>query len=375
MTASFSVRPHAWCTPIGLFAVIGPSRNRNSGAPARSSRRRSKARRRRPSAAGPAARPRAGCSASRSWAPRTRGGRTRLPAARVRSGRVGSYVRTPCVASCTVLHALCIAGLAVFARAAVTTTTARAHHGSTPGDPSATAQDLSDRQFVSTAVTGHELVDGTDGRRSVSRTRSEFTRQRRLQHDSGAVRDRATASFVVDGEVAVDTDRLLDRSSRPRTIGSLGLLDRRPGAIVARRRHADADRRRSESSRSRPSEQARSTRRNSLTGRRDHLRRAGSRSRAGSPIRDNGGVGMRTDCKHYESRTYQSGDIVRKCRIDLAPEAPWKCPDDCPGYERRMIDAGWQYGSLADGAGAGRRAHRPSSAMTSPRCSTRPRAS
>lgn len=55
---------------------------------------------------------------------------------------------------------------------------------------------------------------------------------------------------------------------------------------------------------------------------------------------------MRTDCKHYESRTYQSGDIVRKCRIDLAPEAPWKCPDQCPGYERKMLDAGWVYGSL-----------------------------
>ena len=55
---------------------------------------------------------------------------------------------------------------------------------------------------------------------------------------------------------------------------------------------------------------------------------------------------MRTDCKHYESRTYQSGDVVRKCRIDLAPEAPWKCPAECPGFERRMIDAGWQYGSL-----------------------------
>jgi hypothetical protein len=63
-------------------------------------------------------------------------------------------------------------------------------------------------------------------------------------------------------------------------------------------------------------------------------------------VRDNGSVGMRTDCRHYESRTYPSGDTVRKCRIDLAPDAPWKCPDDCPGYERRMIDAGWQYGSL-----------------------------
>jgi hypothetical protein len=58
-------------------------------------------------------------------------------------------------------------------------------------------------------------------------------------------------------------------------------------------------------------------------------------------------MGMRTDCKHYESRTYPSGDVVRKCRIDLAPEAPWKCPENCPGYERRMIDAGWQYGSFA----------------------------
>ena len=58
---------------------------------------------------------------------------------------------------------------------------------------------------------------------------------------------------------------------------------------------------------------------------------------------------MRVDCKYYESRTYGSGEVVRKCRIDLAPEAPWRCPDDCVGYERRMIDAGWQVGSLEKG--------------------------
>jgi hypothetical protein len=58
---------------------------------------------------------------------------------------------------------------------------------------------------------------------------------------------------------------------------------------------------------------------------------------------------MRVDCKYYESRTYSSGEVVRKCRIDLAPEAPWRCPDDCVGYERRMIDAGWQVGSLEAG--------------------------
>lgn len=58
---------------------------------------------------------------------------------------------------------------------------------------------------------------------------------------------------------------------------------------------------------------------------------------------------MRTDCKHYESRTYQSGEVVRRCALDLAPEAPWSCPAECPRYERRMIDVGWQYGDLTKG--------------------------
>jgi hypothetical protein len=58
---------------------------------------------------------------------------------------------------------------------------------------------------------------------------------------------------------------------------------------------------------------------------------------------------MRTDCRHYESRTYTSGEVVRKCRLDLAPEAPWRCPADCAGYELRRIDAGWQLGSMQQG--------------------------
>jgi hypothetical protein len=58
---------------------------------------------------------------------------------------------------------------------------------------------------------------------------------------------------------------------------------------------------------------------------------------------------MRVDCKNYESRTYANGEVVRKCRLDLAPEAPWRCPDDCSGFARRMMDAGWQVGSLEKG--------------------------
>ena len=54
---------------------------------------------------------------------------------------------------------------------------------------------------------------------------------------------------------------------------------------------------------------------------------------------------MRTECKHYESRTYANGDAVRRCGLDLAPEAPWRCPDECDRYERRLADAGWVHGS------------------------------
>jgi hypothetical protein len=55
---------------------------------------------------------------------------------------------------------------------------------------------------------------------------------------------------------------------------------------------------------------------------------------------------MREECKNFESRTYANGETVRKCNVDLAPDAPWRCPDNCPKYERRVADAGWAYGSL-----------------------------
>jgi hypothetical protein len=55
---------------------------------------------------------------------------------------------------------------------------------------------------------------------------------------------------------------------------------------------------------------------------------------------------MRQDCKHFESRTYPNGETVRKCNLDLAPEAPWRCPDDCPKFQRRLADVNWSHGSL-----------------------------
>ena len=55
---------------------------------------------------------------------------------------------------------------------------------------------------------------------------------------------------------------------------------------------------------------------------------------------------MRAECKHFESRTYANGETVRKCDLDLAPEAPWRCPENCPAFKPRMADIGWSYGSL-----------------------------
>ena len=55
---------------------------------------------------------------------------------------------------------------------------------------------------------------------------------------------------------------------------------------------------------------------------------------------------MRQDCKYFESRSYPNGDTVRKCDLDLAPEAPWRCPDDCAKYTRRLADVNWSFGSL-----------------------------
>src|SRR3979490_3373955 len=56
-------------------------------------------------------------------------------------------------------------------------------------------------------------------------------------------------------------------------------------------------------------------------------------------------VPMREDCRHFQSRTYDDGEVARLCVLDLAPEAPWRCPDNCPKYERDIIDATFVTGS------------------------------
>lgn len=55
---------------------------------------------------------------------------------------------------------------------------------------------------------------------------------------------------------------------------------------------------------------------------------------------------MRADCKHHQTRIYPSGETVRRCVLGLAPEAPWRCPDDCSAHEPRLADVNWAHGTL-----------------------------
>src|SRR6516164_4145954 len=61
---------------------------------------------------------------------------------------------------------------------------------------------------------------------------------------------------------------------------------------------------------------------------------------------ENERVPMREDCRHFQSRTYDDGEVARLCVLNLAPEAPWRCPDNCPKYERDVLVAGFVTGSL-----------------------------
>lgn len=55
---------------------------------------------------------------------------------------------------------------------------------------------------------------------------------------------------------------------------------------------------------------------------------------------------MREDCRHFQSRTYDTGEVARFCVLNLAPEAPWRCPDDCSRYQPDVIDGSFVLGSL-----------------------------
>jgi hypothetical protein len=55
---------------------------------------------------------------------------------------------------------------------------------------------------------------------------------------------------------------------------------------------------------------------------------------------------MRENCRHFQSRTYDTGEVARFCVLNLAPEAPWRCPEGCTSYQPDIIDGSFVVGSL-----------------------------
>ena len=52
---------------------------------------------------------------------------------------------------------------------------------------------------------------------------------------------------------------------------------------------------------------------------------------------------IRTDCRHYSTRSVPGGDAISRCRLGVNEEMPFACPEDCVFFEPRgLSSAGWQ---------------------------------
>jgi hypothetical protein len=53
-------------------------------------------------------------------------------------------------------------------------------------------------------------------------------------------------------------------------------------------------------------------------------------------------MGVREDCRHYIRRTTHGGEVLQRCRLGMAEEGPFACPDGCLFFEARVLStAGW----------------------------------
>ena len=53
-------------------------------------------------------------------------------------------------------------------------------------------------------------------------------------------------------------------------------------------------------------------------------------------------MAVRDDCRHYSTRTLPSGEKVERCRLGVASETPFACPEGCLFFEPRAgMNVGW----------------------------------
>jgi hypothetical protein len=56
-------------------------------------------------------------------------------------------------------------------------------------------------------------------------------------------------------------------------------------------------------------------------------------------------MAVRTDCRHYSTRTVGTGEVIQRCRLGAAELTPFACPAGCLFFEDRPIAGfGWTTG-------------------------------
>jgi hypothetical protein len=56
-------------------------------------------------------------------------------------------------------------------------------------------------------------------------------------------------------------------------------------------------------------------------------------------------MAVRTDCRHYSTRTVGAGEVIQRCRLGAAELTPFACPAGCLFFEDRPITGiGWTQG-------------------------------
>jgi hypothetical protein len=58
----------------------------------------------------------------------------------------------------------------------------------------------------------------------------------------------------------------------------------------------------------------------------------------------NRSMAVRTDCRHYSTRTVGTGEVIQRCRLGAAELTPFACPQGCLFFEDRPIGFGWATG-------------------------------
>ncbi|MGD0943252.1 MAG: hypothetical protein ABR972_03110 [Acidimicrobiales bacterium] len=60
-------------------------------------------------------------------------------------------------------------------------------------------------------------------------------------------------------------------------------------------------------------------------------------------------MSVKADCRHYVMQTVHPGERTERCRLGVAENVPFACPESCLFYEpRQTATSGWQIRARRD---------------------------